>query len=273
VMSFLLLFVFVSHVLSVSIGNQLVRTYTKYIPLPITSSQAIQHGWIKSGTCVAGHGIPYNFQQPAPNKSTPLTIYYSPNGAVTGVSVEVYGSVEQNLLDKGYWVPTGTNQWRITVVFRDPRSVCGSVNGNDLGDRLVINPTGIARALPVTEKDASNQKWHKGSCFQGMGHHWFYDLATAPRLSWESSNLLPVVTMYDQGLINAIFFASSTVQQGLLDAHWWEPIPLPNVLMCKNTCDDDCTFSGTLAWSTFHIYFKNYTAVTCANDCQIGCCP
>ena len=40
--------------------------------------------------------------------------------------------------------------------------------------------------------------------------------------SYNASNLLPVVPMYDNaGNLNAIFFASTSVQQGLLGSNQW----------------------------------------------------
>eukprot|EP00121_Abeoforma_whisleri_P015156 Awhi_evm2s13972 len=72
-----------------------------------------------------------------------------------------------------------------------------------------------------------------------------------------------------KGEINAVFFASSTVQSELsvlppkVLPNGWEPIPLPNLLMCANACDAECTFRGTLAYSTMHFYFKGYKGITC----------
>ena len=49
-----------------------------------------------------------------------------------------------------------------------------------------------------------------------MGWHYFKDLlAPNGTISWQASNLMPVVPMYDpiHGKFNAIFFASAVVQQ------------------------------------------------------------
>ena len=56
----------------------------------------------------------------------------------------------------------------------------------------------------------------RGACFDGMGWHYFKDLlAPNGTISWQASNLMPVVPMYDpiHGKFNAIFFASAVVQQ------------------------------------------------------------
>jgi hypothetical protein len=74
----------------------------------------------------------------------------------------------------------------------------------------------------------------------GMGTHWFLDVTRNGSMTWQAANLFPIVTMYNEetatatGTINAFFFASSVVQQSLLppSTNEWEPIPLPNILMC-----------------------------------------
>lgn len=81
-----------------------------------------------------------------------------------------------------------------------------------------------------------------------MGHHYFRDLSgAAPDMSWVGGNLLPVVPMYNvNGTINAFFFASTDVQQGITGPHQWEPVPLVDALMCKNFCNKACTFRSAL---------------------------
>merc|ERR1712096_216245 len=123
-------------------------------------------------------------------------------------------------------------------------------------------------------------KYHEGSCFDGMGTHHFLDLEKGPQMTWKSSALMPVVPMYDKGVITAVFFATPWVQQSILppSTNQWEPIPLINTLMCRNLCDSDCTWHGTSIWSTQHWYFNNYQDLKCPSnyDCfisGIGCCP
>lgn len=200
----------------------------------------------------------------------------------------MFGAVEPKLLKAGYFTQVAKNQYRLTVTFDKVAAGCitNSSSSTTLGDRLIVNANTIAHPIPVTEDDAVANKWHKGSCFYGMGHHYFYDLETAPDMSWKAGNVLPgtspnfrvnsnhsVVAMYDKGLINAFFFTDTTIQQGVFNAHWWEPIPLPNYLMCFNTCDSSCHFEETNFWSTLHIYLRDYTKATCANGCSTHCCP
>jgi len=56
-------------------------------------------------------------------------------------------------------------------------------------------------------------------------------LQSVGSMSWEAENLLPIIPMYDNGSINAIFFASTHMQQSLGDAHMWDPAPIPNEFM------------------------------------------
>jgi len=149
-----------------------------------------------------------------------------------------------------------------------------------IGDRLIINPQGINYEIPVLESEAQQLGYEMGSCMDTMGTHWFKDITKSDNhMSWKSENVLPIVPMYNNGTINAIFFNTDKVQQGLFDAHWWEPIPLINSMMCMNMCDSKCTFSGTCSWSTMHIYFNDPKQVKCDRkklDCGLlgtACCP
>jgi hypothetical protein len=111
-----------------------------------------------------------------------------------------------------------------------------------------------------------------------MGFHYFKDY-NSPNgtMSWDANNLMPVVPMYNptNGSINAIFFASAMVQQSIFppDPNEWEPVPLPNELMCGNFCDEDCTFAHTEAWSTMHFYFHDHgePAFLGTTPCKIRC--
>ena len=64
----------------------------------------------------------------------------------------------------------------------------------------------------------------RGACFDGMGWHYFKDLlAPNGTISWQASNLMPVVPMYDpiHGKFNAIFFASAVVQPWNPGVDFW----------------------------------------------------
>jgi hypothetical protein len=269
-----------------SLGNILQRDYTVYVPLPTTAGQALAHGWVAfngSTTCVPGLGVAYAQEASGPTEQHPLWLYFTPAGQASGAAVLYRGSgLPQNLIDGGFILRWGSggNHW-VSVGFRDGDAACATRNSSlPLGDQLVLNPTGIAQALPLTAADAANQGWVAGSCFSGMGKHWFLDIASFGSMTWEAANLLPIVTMYDEdspnptGEINAFFFASSVVQQTLFppNDNQWEPIPLADFMMCKNFCNSTCTFHDTNFFSTLHIYMNDRADVTCHNDCSIGCC-
>eukprot|EP01102_Stenamoeba_stenopodia_P012388 TRINITY_DN3907_c0_g1_i1.p1 TRINITY_DN3907_c0_g1~~TRINITY_DN3907_c0_g1_i1.p1 ORF type:complete len:299 (-),score=55.36 TRINITY_DN3907_c0_g1_i1:118-969(-) len=269
-----LLFAFVASAYSVSLGDRLLRDYTKYIALPITVQDAENQSWQpSSSSCDQNLGIAYTQYGASASSDYPITLYFTQSGAIAGIGATIYGTPPQSLIDSGYFQPVSDGVYYISLTFRESSEMCSSYYPTEpLGDQLVINANNIAVSIPMTEEDAINGQWTAGSCFYSMGYHYFYDLATAPNMSWEAANLLPIVPMYNNGTINAIFFASSVVQQGLLSSHEWDSIPLPNLLMCKNWCDSSCTFSDTSAWSTMHIYFRDYTQATCPGGCTISCC-
>jgi len=269
----LLLLVLVVPSSSISIGDRLFRSYNNYIGMPINTTSARASGWQQSGPCQDKLGIPYNYQASAPAVHAPMTFYFSNTGVITGIGMNVYGGVESKLANLGYFFTDGDGH-RIIVTFSSVSSNCATnAAEGSLGDRLVINAHTIAHSVPVEETDAQSGNWHKGSCFEAMGHHWFYDLETAPKMSWQAQNLLPIVPMYNNGVLNAFFFADPTIQQGLFDSNWWDRVALPNLLMCYNFCDSGCTFSGTSFWSTGHVFLRDYTLVHCAGGCTTACCP
>ena len=264
----------VSTVTAVDLGDKLFRTYTRYVDLPMDSADIAKGGWgqINGSTCDPDYGIAYGNM--TEDRHSPFVVYFTPAGKVAGVSVDVYGAAPPSkMIDAGYFTQVANEHYRIHVSFRvDP---CTSAGGSTLGDMLVVNRRGANVSLPLTRPAAEQQGWFGGSCFYGMGQHYFYDVATHPEMSWQAENLLPVITMYNnKDEIQAFFFASWTIQNEVFDTNDWEPIPLPNYLMCKNTCSKDCTFHGTSAWSTLHVYLKDLDQATCHNGtCTTACCP
>jgi hypothetical protein len=233
------------------------------------------------GTCSPTQGIAWVYQGKL-STSNPVTLYFTSAGQIAGVGTEIFGSVETSLLKAGFFIPTGSNQYHINVAFRDTKFMCSNITSPDvIGDRLIVMPDHVNLSIPTNVTDAIANKYHRGSCFAGMGTHYFLDLLTGPTMSWTSANLMPVVPMYkNDGSINAIFFASSTVQQSVFppSSNEWEPVPLPNALMCGNLCDSGCTFKGTYAWSTMHFYFNDQTQIVCpaSYHCSLPdiiCCP
>ncbi|KAJ9445706.1 hypothetical protein DIPPA_07656 [Diplonema papillatum] len=258
-----------------SIGDEFYRTYTKYVGLPMTAAAASSGGWVAANTtCVPGLGYPMKLDDELQNTTL---LYFDQRGNVSGISVDVFGSPPpQKLIDLGYWVLISHERYRISLGYRSPFVVCSpstTPTKYPLGDRVVINPNGINQSLPLTVEAAAAESWSRGSCFYGMGHHWYYDVAGHPNMTWKAENLVPVVTMYNnKGALQATFFASWTIQQHPFNAGDWEPIPLSTGLMCKNFCSSDCHFEGTEFWSTYHVYMNPLADAVCADGCEIGCC-
>ncbi len=65
-----------------------------------------------------------------------------------------------------------------------------------VGDRLVVNAKGIAHSLPLTEEEATEGAWTTGSCIETMGTHYFYDLVSHPKMSWEVLYFLLICSIY-----------------------------------------------------------------------------
>ena len=63
-----------------------------------------------------------------------------------------------------------------------------------------------------------------------MGTHWSLDLETAPVMSFNASNLMPVVTMYNGGVLSAFFITTPNLQYGEPFGPWEGPII--STLMC-----------------------------------------
>ncbi|KAJ9452339.1 hypothetical protein DIPPA_15705 [Diplonema papillatum] len=265
--------VLLATVQAIDIGDRMNRTYTEYVPLPITVAEATAQGWEPVNTvCVPGLGYPFYLKTESYNTTI---LYFGKSGQVAGMSADVFGSAPpQRLVDAGYWIKVSEQQYRLYLAYRNPSEVCELVHSNHtIGDRIVINPMGVNRSLPLTLAAATKEGWFKGSCFYGMGTHWFFDLEGHPNMTWKAENLMPIVVMYNNDdVIHATFFSSWTVQQSLLHSVDWEPIPLPNALMCKNTCAADCTFAGTHFWSTYHVYYRDLALATCDGGCTSACC-
>lgn len=256
------------------IGDQVAYSYNAFRSMPITKAAALAAGWKFSDTCSAVHGFTATLSAGGATESEPVTLHFNGAGQLSGIGMTIYGTgVSPLLVERGFLTPISNSVHRIAVVFRTHDLCLTTPSPNPLGNVLLVNPDTINFSLPVIEREAQSAAWTQGSCFADMGTHYFYDLVSAPKMSWVSANMLPIVPMYHDGFINAIFFASNVVQQSLFSSQMWDRVALPDVLMCKNWCDSNCTFSDTNFWSTGHFFFRNYSQVTCPGGCSIGCCP
>lgn len=267
----------VNHTAPLGVG--LWRTYAAYVKLPQTASEAKAAGWFSmdSGQCRDRLGVQWSQTAEGPAVKTPVDLYFTPFGQLTGVGVTAYGDLQGAAVDKGFWRKKQNGEFVMTATFRDQTSVCSTTALPDaVGDRVVINADSTAFALPLTQTDAKGANFETGSCFASMGTHSFFDLAAGGQMTWKASNLMPVVPMYDRNNnfdLNAFFFATPVKQQGGVgNAHQWEPIALPNNAMCQNWCNSQCGWSDTSQWSTIHFYLFEPSTITCLNGCRMGCC-
>jgi len=273
-------------------GSKMERSFTEYVDLPLGESALSAAGWTKSTKCDPVIGYMWTQKGPAATKSEPLVLYTTEAGQMSGVGVHIYGELpkpQQRWITGPPRSEPGQNGYRIDVAFRKGSIVCSGASSDALiGDTLIVNPGAMEgespsdaefKELSLNQTGAEATGWHRGSCFDGMGTHSFFDTSVASDvMSWKAENLFPVVAMYHEGAINAIFFASWVVQQDMWSANEWEPVPLWDWAMCKNTCDQDCTFEGTHAWSTLHVYFRDHNDVKCDPllECMVpgvSCCP
>eukprot|EP00812_Abedinium_dasypus_P002165 NODE_1263_length_1189_cov_416.502646.p1 GENE.NODE_1263_length_1189_cov_416.502646~~NODE_1263_length_1189_cov_416.502646.p1 ORF type:complete len:313 (+),score=67.37 NODE_1263_length_1189_cov_416.502646:104-1042(+) len=265
-------------------GSKMERTFTKYVDLPVGEAALSAAGWTKNSICDPVIGHMWTQEGSAATKSEPLVLYTTKAGQMSGVGVHIYGELPE---PQQRWITAsttnGANGYRIDVAFRKGSIICSGEKSDALiGDALTVNPGangGESKELSLTQTGAEAAGWHRWSCFDGMGFHSFLDTSVgANKMSWKAKNLFPVVAMYHEGEVNAIFFASWTVQQGLFSHNQWEPVPLLDTAMCLNTCDSDCTFEGTSAWSTLHVFFRDHNLVKCDSSlsCTVphmACCP
>jgi len=268
-------------------GNHLERTFTVYSELPMGEEALHAAGWHKHGaTCDPALGYAWTQDASGATKDHPMKLYTTEAGQPSGVGIIIRGNGQEPL-------PEPQKKWsteaplvepksdpqiaHIDVAFRSGDVVCSGERGlGGIGDTLIVNPNGSnKRVLPLTQDAAHGEGWKRGSCFDGMGWHYFLDTSTSGGMSWQAKNLFPVVTMFHQGQINAIFFASTINQVSvpIFQSNEWEPKSLSSVEMCKNMCDKDCHFSGLTSagpFSTAHIYFRYHSEVTCEKDLRCG---
>jgi len=270
-------------------GSEMERTFMSYKSLPVGDDALKEAGWHKhdGDPCNPHLGFAWTESAEGATKDTPLKLYTTAGGQPAGVGTVIFGSAEKPPLPEAQkkWAssvpmvgPLGVDYAEhIDVAFRSGDIICSGERSGDvsnMGDTLIVNPLDSSnyKVLPLTEDGIEKEGWHKGSCFDGMGWHWFLDTAVGNnQLSWKAENLFPVVTMYDKGQLNAIFFASTINQVSIpiFKSNEWEPKALSDSEMCGNLCDKDCTFPGTPGngpWSTQHVYFRDHSSVTCDQD-------
>lgn len=269
-------------------GTDIKSSAGVLLQFPLNENELRTQGWFRySAACDPLLGWAWSVDQEGVRQYKPVTLYTTAGGQISGIGMRFYGEVKQKLIDAGFF--RDGNQ--LDVAFRDspcddttpaPAQGLGEAG---LGDRLIVAPHGAKHSLPL-----SDPKQFRGSCFDGMGWHYFEDLTWTEEtygtaMTWYAENIVPVIAMYDDRHlnINAIFFASATRQQTLMPPtkNMWDEVPLYTYLMCKNFCSADCAFKDSWGMSTDHIFFNNpHTgpAATCPPELECfmkgtGCCP
>lgn len=266
------------------------RTFTKYAGLPVGEAELKKAGWTKhNAECDPHLGFVWTEDPKGATKRRPLKLYTNAAGKPSGVGVIYLGYDGARPLpeEQEHWrtisplaphsVDSGLQVAHVDVAFRSSEEMCSGDGGQaPIGTTLILNPQGDSansRILPIAEEDAAKEGYRRGSCFDGMGWHWFLDTKNQNGvMSHEAKNLLPIVLMFSRGAINAIFFANvnNQVSIPLIQTNEWEPKALSDSEMCANMCDQDCHFAGTDSWSTLHIYFRDHSEVTCASSLKCG---
>lgn len=254
----------------ISLGTDLLGPFNSFGTYPTTVSQALASGYSNSsGSCNPNLGIAYSRGGKGPSQNYPVVFYFTAGGQISGVSVDLFGATSIATSLTPFWMPVSSQQYRMAVTFRDS-NICDPdfTFSETLGNQIVINA--FAKTpfpMPLLESEALTARFTAGACINQMGTHYSYDMNTAPYMSWNSSALVPLVLMFNEGVINAMFFTTIDVQQLLTNAHQWDGISLTNALMCLNWCDKDCQWPGSSSWSTMHFFFNEPDSATCSSRC------
>jgi len=245
------------------IGDRLLRTYFVWKTLPITMKDAESSGWLNYSTCDDDRGIAFALNG-APDSDNPVSLYYTSAGQLAGVSLTVFDkTVPQALLD--YWEPTGNGNNTLTVSFRNQTVMCtGLMETAPIGYQAVINQGGVNIEIPLNDTTAEEENWTNGSCIEYMGRHWAYDLQSAPKFTWQYTNLLPIEPMYMFGRLVAFLFSYGDFEAIEPIGDWEGPF-IPS-LFCENFCQSDCTFNVNF-FSTMHFFITDYTLNKCTAHC------
>jgi len=234
--------------------------------MPLNVSAAVVSGWARySQSCDPNLGIAYSTESGGPTGFHPSILYFTSGGQIAGFGARAKNSnIPQNLVPK-LWMPVAgqSDLYEIALMFRDPSMLCsGRTDNHVLGTYISIN-----NWFPIPEdRDTATAKgWTQGDCIGEMGIHYSYDLAFGNgTMSWNASNLLPIVPMYgvQDKQIKAILIAVTSWQDTYPFGQFEGPFN--NFLFCYNWCPNTgCTFAGADVWSTFHWLFTNYKQVNC----------
>lgn len=244
-------------------------------------------GWTKhdENGCDPHLGFGWTKSPSGATQTEPLVVYTTAGGQSAGVGtiIKGYGQFPGPLpYPQQKWASSAPlvepkndpDTAHVDVAFRSGSIVCsGETSGDKIGDVVIVNPAGPdSKTIPLTEAQSEQEGWRRGSCFDGMGWHRILDTSKADGTLGMAENIFPVVAMYYEGEINAIFFASilNELSVPVVASNGWDPKLQSYSDMCKNTCDDDCDFGTTPGhgWSSMHIYWRDHKSVVCPKSLQ-----
>jgi len=251
------------------IGDRLDHTYLHFNVLPLSTSDATKAGWTPLNTqCDPNLGFGYQAQGGF-SEAQPILLYFSAAGQISGLGVVHYGApLTQHLK---FWRPfmnATLDAYLMTVHFRAPSVLCSkTMQPEELGSQVVINQGTVNFAVPLTDSEATNQKWTIGNCIYWMGTHWALDLMTGPVLSFKAEQVLPFMPMYYDGTMSAFLVDTAVAQKN--PSNYWEG-PLPPTTMCGNFCDGkNCPWDSAETF-TLHFFLRNHTSSICSSQCNPG---
>jgi len=246
--------------------DRMYRTFFMFSQMPLTMPAAINQGWYPFTKCNNNLGIAFSSSSGGPTKTSPGFLYFTSAGQLAGFGIRVYSSsVPQNIIPK-YWVPVPgqTDQYDISLIFRSSEYMCtNKTNSYILGDQISV---GNKYPIPQTSDEATSQGWVAGACIPEMGIHYSLDVTSPGHMTWNASNLFPVMPMYGvkDKEIKAVSIVTPSWQDTIPFGEFEGPVN--NAIFCYNWCPKSgCTFSGTHVWSTFHWLFTDYKEVSCTN--------
>lgn len=243
-------------------GSTLVRGTEEF---PSNQRELVQQGWhMHNDLCDPVLGYAWTQDASGVTESSPHIMYTTKGGQFQGLGVAYAGGLpdsQEQWATKDPLVSNGgiPSCRIIDVAFRTGEIVCsGETTSVTIGDQaLIVNPAGDTKMIPMLEDDAETHGFQKGACLKYMGWHW---VSLGGNASVTKDNFFPLVPMYWDGKLNALFFSSFTVQQTQNGTEWqsngWDPSPIP---MCNNMCDKNCVLEPLGMASTMHWFFHPST--------------
>jgi hypothetical protein len=254
-------------------ADRLLRTFLSMAAEPLTMKDAIQQGWKQLRACDPKYGIPFG-NGGDPGRNDPQILYFTASGHFAGFGPRVWGVPSAGLAAAFYNPVSGTNNQFDLILSTRPTSAMCDPNYQSteiFGTQLTL---GQQLNIPLDSASATQAGWQQGRCISKMGTHYSFDLQSKGTMTWISTNLAPVMPMYNPNTnkISAVLFNVPWGQLTFPIGEWEGPFP--NSLMCLNWCDKltpGCTFPGVSFWSTMHWMLTDPSQNSCDKAvCSLG---